>query len=132
MRKRLKEYLVPFGCGLLIALAVFLFSDKSMERGVIHRLCDAFFVPAVFLLGAGGLAFANLHGLFDVFSYGIRKLADTAWPWVGFLKEEDRNGNYADYRLRRQKKRRFPRVPLLSGATFLALAIFFLVVYFLL
>ena len=108
---------------------MFLSSAGAAEAGLAHRLCDAFFVAGVLILGSGGLAYANYHGLFDVFSYGVRRVADTAWPWVGFLKEEDKEGNYADYRLRRQKRRSFPRGLLLAGATLMLLAACMLVLY---
>lgn len=126
---RLKEYLRPLAAGCAIALVVFLSSAGAAEAGLAHRLCDAFFVAGVLILGSGGLAYANYHGLFDVFNYGVRRVADTAWPWVGFLKEEDKEGNYADYRLRRQKRRSFPRGLLLAGATLMLLAACMLVLY---
>ena len=60
---RLKEYLRPLAAGCAVALVVFLSSAGAAEAGLAHRLCDAFFVAGVLILGSGGLAYANYHGL---------------------------------------------------------------------
>ena len=49
---RLKEYLRPLAAGCAIALVVFLSSAGAAEAGLAHRLCDAFFVAGVLILGS--------------------------------------------------------------------------------
>ena len=92
-----------------------------------HTLCDALFVPGVFLTGAGLLVVVSAGGAFDALKFAAGRLFSL------FRKEEQRAGdpaNYYEY-VARQKKKPFhvPAALLGTGIGFLAAAAVSLILY---
>lgn len=92
---------------------------------VMQILSDGFFVPGVFLAGAGLIIFASNGGAFDMLAYAIIRLFD-------LFKKDVRNKKYKDYyeyREARKGKKRGLAFMLIVGCVFIILAVIFLIVY---
>ena len=101
----------------------------SREKGVIYALCDGAFIAGVLLLCVAGLRYAARQGQFDIFGYGVSHLFATRWPGLSTMPDDHRKETYADYKLRRDKKRKPVLGVLLSGAVYAALAVILLLIY---
>lgn len=131
MTERKKSVLTSVVTAVLVAALAF-WLDVDNERldtlGVVGALCDAFFISSVTVGGIGLLAFANKHGAFDMFSYGISLLVNIRWPWMKSRKKGDKRETYTDYKMRKSAERTFSVGPLIVGGGMLVLAAITLVI----
>ena len=128
MKKYRKSFLISLAVGALVSAVLYL-AGGSSGTGVVHRLCDAFFVAGVLIAGSGGLLFVRNQGLFDIMSYGIKTVFNIHWPWIAPRSKEEGKEAFHEYRLRKREIRKSPAGILLAGAVYLALALVMLAVY---
>ena len=126
MSENQKSILVDLLLGLVIAVALF-FVRGSAEYALLHLLSDVTFVPAVILLGMGGLRFCINSGSLDMLGYGFSTLRNGIKNYGkmdGGPKE-----TYFTYTQRVAEERKPFGHYLISGSIFMVLAIGFLVAY---
>ena len=129
MKKRLIPWLIELGISLSVFLAVAAYRGvfAGQEPAAIYSgLCDAFFVPGVFLFCFGILAFCAYGGAFDIFAYGAKSLKLLFTP---FSKPE-KHQRYYDYKLAKEARRQRPKPrTLILGTAFLLAAGFCLILF---
>ena len=115
-----------------IALAVFgavaaskgLFTAQE-PRQSLYILCDAFFVPGIFLFCFGVLAFCAYGGVFDMLSYGAHSLLVLFTPF----RKPEKHQKYYEYKLMKDARRQKPKPrTLILGSVFMLLALACMVV----
>lgn len=90
-------------------------------------LADAATLPAVLLMGVGGLILASRSGAFDIFSYALTRLVGIFAPFGG-----RGTARYYEYRAGRERAGFITgAIPLFVGAAFLVLAFLFLSLFYL-
>ena len=111
--------------GLLIAAAYSiwrgLFAITAWER-VARTLCDAFFIPAVLLLGLGALMYVSNEGFFDVATFGARSMLWLFRPAGAQARQKE---SFADYRAAKHQNPAQPGFLLAVGAAFLLVSLIF-------
>lgn len=127
MARKLLKYGLTLGIGLAAAVAL------AAGRGAFAQsaaplkwqyLSDGFFVVAVMLISAGLLAFVASDGLFDMVSFGVKKVLSLVH------RDESRlSGTFYEYKLMKQGKRGGHGFLLVTGAVFLAVAAACLLLY---
>ena len=87
-------------------------------------MADGFTLPAVLLLGSGGLVFASNEGTFDSLVYGVRSFMD-------MFRKERKNEfkSFYDYKESKAEKRMSFGFLLISGLIFAVLTAITLVLY---
>ena len=130
-RAILLKYGISVSLSLLAAwgvLATHGFSQAAEASERYRLLCDGFFVPAALLLSAGALIFVSNFGIFNGISYAARYVARMFVPSSG-----KRDESYGDYGKRKAKKGNITGYGFLFavGGAFLAVALVFLVLFFL-
>ena len=126
--KNYVKYLITAAVGMAIAVAYALVKDvfsQTDTQEVLKILCDAFFIPAVFITSFGGLVCASNGGTFDMISYGVQRLFGLLQKDVTKVKHR----TFHDYREERQKKNRSFGYLLVVGLAFLLVSIVFLIIY---
>ena len=131
MKDSLKTYLILLAVGIALAISVAM-SNRDMGYPLTQLLSDGFFVAGVLLGGSGVIGFAGTKGTFDMMGYGIKVTANAAFSWIfppdsDFAKKE----TFMEYRDRKESSRKNPVPMMLVGATLLAVALVFYVVYLL-
>ncbi len=121
------KYLITFVVGLILALWVMISKDLFAEERVymIYQiLAESFSVPAVLMLGFGGLVFVSNEGMFDSLSYGLTSFMD-------LFRKEKRNKFKTFYDYKESKKDRSMSFGylLICGIVFVAIAIVFHLLY---
>lgn len=111
--------------GAVIAVLVFILG-RSRDQSVLRCICDATFVPAVFLLGIGGIKGLRNKGAFDIIGYGVKSTVETFIP---ALKRDQKEDIYA-YQERKETERKPAFGLLAAGAIYLAASLAALVVYY--
>ncbi|MBR1627802.1 MAG: DUF3899 domain-containing protein [Lachnospiraceae bacterium] len=91
-------------------------------RGLVlwQSLSDGCFAAAVFLMGFGGLRMAANAGVFDLPSYGIRRLFEA------HRRRDAEREDFLSYCNRRRKSAKSPRPWLVTGGCFLLFSFVFL------
>ncbi len=117
------EFIIALIAGTVIAVPVFLLG-LHREYPMLRALGDAFFVPAVALLGVAGITFAANDGSFDSFGYSLRYVFFNHYPSAGEAE------SFADYKEKKQSKRKSPINILLAGLIFLIIAVVLVIVYY--
>ncbi len=103
--------------------------ESENAKEAMHHLCDAFTAPGIVLICVGALSWASNKGAYDIFGYGVKML----WGWLPFTSVNMDNVSYYDYAKEKAEKRSGWRLDmLLVGSACLALAIIFLIIYFIL
>ena len=129
MKPMTRRYLASLAAGLVIGIALFLGrGGLAVESdGEIYRLlCDAAFVPAAMLLCLGLIVFVADDGVFDMFGFAImRTTAIFRSPEIRAALPK----TYYDYHVMKHQKRADSRYLLAAGATLLALAFVFLLLF---
>ena len=77
--KTINKYLIALGIGFALTAWVVLGNDifnQTDIADILQILADGFTLPAVLLLGSGGLVFASNEGTFDSLVYGVRSFMD--------------------------------------------------------
>ena len=127
MRSPIK-YVLTLLAGLAMAAWVAWSKDifaQTVLKDIFHILTDAFFVPAVLLLGIGGLIFTTNEGAFDAITFGLKAF------WGMFSKKLKRNRqSYYDYTMARHEKKLPFGFLLISGLVFLALSLLMLYLHY--
>ena len=127
MSKKKRDLLINLGIGFGLAAVIFGFNIRTAES-VLGLLCDACFVPAVLLLGFGGLVHARNVGFFDLLTYSVQYVFQTHYPGasIGHARDED----FIAYRDRKAKERKPATACLWTGLLFMILAVLFLILYY--
>lgn len=111
--------------GLAIAAAYCawrgLFAMAAWER-VTRTLCDAFFIPAVVLLGLGALMYVSNEGFFDVATFGMRSML---WLFHPAGEKARNRQDFAEYRAQKHENPARPGVLLAVGGAFLMISLVF-------
>lgn len=97
------KYLITLAVGFAIAAWV-AWSKNILEqtalKAIFHILTDAFFIPAILILGAGSLVFTTNEGAFDAITFGLKSF------WGMFSKKfKPSHETFYDYRMARQEKK---------------------------
>ena len=126
MSENQKSILVDLLLGLIISVLIFVLKFGS-GYSPLYLLSDCTFVPAVLLLGMGGLRFCINSGSLDMVGYGFSTLRNN-------LKNFGRiNGgpkeDYFSYTQRVAEERKSFGHFLISGGIYLLLSIGFVVAY---
>lgn len=121
------KYLITFVVGLILALWVMISKDLFAEERlymIYQILAESFSVPAVLMLGFGGLVFVSNEGMFDSLSYGLTSFID-------LFRKEKRNKFKTFYDYKESKKDRSMSFGylLICGIVFVAIAIVFHLLY---
>ena len=129
MKPSLRRYLVSLAVGLAIGVSLFLGRGGMAAESDVrtyHLLCDAAFVPAAILLSLGLIVFVADDGVFDMFGYAfMRATAVFRSPEMRAVMPK----TYYDYHCMKHQKKADSRFLLAAGATWLALAFVFLLLY---
>lgn len=121
MKKHLPT-IVAFLFGALAALFVCMIKDvfaMHEPARILRTLCDAFFLPAVLLLGAGLMVMVSNNGIFDTLSYASRTVFNLLIPGPGRGRNPE---SFADYRRRKHEKQGSYGFLLTVGGIYLLLA----------
>ena len=124
MSERKKDFLLNLAVGGVLAV-VMLIVELARGRDILTGLCNCFSVPAVFLLGIGGLKGIRNRGAFDVMGFGLKSTVETFIPMLRKNEKE----TFDDYRERKESSRRSSRGLLMAGAVYLATSAVLLIVY---
>lgn len=124
MSERKKDFLLNLAAGGVLAV-VMLIIELARGRDILTSLCNCFSVPAVFLLGIGGIKGIRNKGAFDVMGFGLKSTVETFIPMLRKNEKE----TFMDYRERKESSRRSSRGLLLAGAVYLAISVVLLIVY---
>lgn len=124
MSERKKDFLLNLAVGGVLAV-VMLIVELARGRDILTSLCNCFSVPAVFLLGIGGLKGIRNRGAFDVMGFGLKSTVETFIPMLRKNEKE----TFDDYRERKESSRRSSRGLLMAGAVYLAMSVVLLIVY---
>ncbi len=124
MSERKKDFLLNLAVGGVLAV-VMLIVELARGRDILTSLCNCFSVPAVFLLGIGGLKGIRNRGAFDVMGFGLKSTVETFIPMLRKNEKE----TFDDYRERKEASRRSSRGLLMAGAVYLAISVVLLIVY---
>ena len=123
MSETRKSILADLTVGMMIAFAVYLL-NQSRESGLMHKLCDCFFVAAVALLGSGGIRFCTSRGALDMLGYGFKTVGEF-FTKAGRLDGPDED--YFTYCQRKAEERKPFGHFLIAGALYLVLSVIFLI-----
>ena len=125
------KYGIAFAVGLLMAWGVLRAEDYALfkEAGETAQqymiLCDACFVPGIFLALAGVLTWLSAKGAFDTISYIVSSGLHLIFP-----RKLGKMQSLYDYCADKEEKRGGVRLFLLwIGAVFLAAAVVFLLLF---
>ena len=128
MKPRVKSYLVNLAVGLCFGILTFVLNSQGSDI-LVRRLCDSCFVPAVLLLGYGGLVFCRNQGTFDVMTYGVKSVFHTHVPGASIGHARDEKEDFLTYRDRKAASRKPPYGTLWVGLVLTALSIVLVVIY---
>lgn len=123
-----KHFIKTMISGVLITVAVTMLS-LNREFGMLHALCDGFFVSGALLLCYAGLIFSLHQGTFDIFGYGLSHLFNTRWPGLSTMPDEHQKEKFADYRMRVSANRKYPFGTLIAAGFFAVIAVILFLIY---
>lgn len=123
MSEKRKSLLVDLILGLVIAVLIFVLNFDA-GYSIFHLLSDSCFVPAVIMLGLGGLRFCTNSGSLDMVGYGFHVAADS-FKKVGRMDGPDET--FFNYTQRKAGERKPYAHYLIAGSVYLVLALAFLV-----
>ena len=122
MSENQKSILVDLLLGLVISVSIFVLKSSS-GYALLHLLSDCTFVPAVILLGLGGLRFCVNSGSLDMLGFGFSTLRNNLSN-LGKVNYEPRE-DYFSYTERVAEERKPYWHYLISGLVFLVLSLGF-------
>lgn len=126
MSENQKSILVDLLLGLVIAAAIFFLRFDS-GYSLLHLLSDSTFVPAVVLLGMGGLRMCVNSGSLDMLGYGFSTLRNNISN-IGKIEGGPKE-TYYEYSQRVADERKPYGHSLIAGAVYLVLSIGFIAAY---
>ena len=121
MKKYLRTILA-FLFGALVALSVCALKNvfvMNEPARILRTLCDAFFLPAILLLGGGLMVMVSNNGIFDTLSYASRTVFNLLIPGPGRGRNPE---SFVDYRHRKHQKQGSYGFLLVAGGVYLLLA----------
>ena len=126
MSENQKSILVDLLLGLAISVVLF-FMNFNSGYALMHLLSDCTFVPAVVLLGMGGLRMCTNSGSLDMLGYGFSTLLHNIRNFgkINYETKED----YFSYTQRVAEERKPFAHYLISGVIFLAVSLGCLAAY---
>lgn len=121
--KSVVKYLITLAVGIGLAIWVMISKDVFDEKRlfmIYQIIAEGFSVPAVLMLGFGGLIFVSNEGTFDSLSYGLTSFFD-------LFRREKRNKfkTFYDYRESKKDKKLGFGFLLVCGLVFVAIAAIF-------
>ena len=128
MEKKTRDFLIALAVGAGLTLAAVLVGFLDQNRTVLQVLCDGFTVSGVLLLCFSGLVWSRNQGTFDMISFGVSRITKFRY---GKLDDEERKESFYDYRQRKSATRQNATASLKAGAVYMALALVFLLLFFL-
>ena len=131
MHQKKKDFVTGISLGLGI-LTVLLVSNPQNTDSLIFRLCDGFFVAGVLVMGFGGLMHARNKGIFDMMQYSVSSVFRLKFPGFSIGRAREDEEDFLAFRDRKAKLRRSASGFLISGGIYMALAFFFLILYYVL
>lgn len=126
MSENQKSILVDLLLGLVMSLLVF-FLKIGNGYSLLHLLSDCTFVPAVVLLGMGGLRLCTNSGSLDMLGYGFSTLRNTLRN-IGKIDGGPKE-DYFSYTQRVAQERKPCGHYLIAGVIFLVFSIGFVAAY---
>lgn len=127
MSKFWQKCLVDLGIGLVCAIAAAFMFDvfhASSLNEAMRILSDCFFLPAILMLGIGGLTWTKNGGVWDGIGFTFKSVMQRM-----NRNYEQEHITFAQYREEREKKNTSPASALISGGVCLVIALVFLTVY---
>ena len=124
---KLKKYLIAITCGLLLTCWVLYIKDIFAQTEltmIFHILTDAFFVPGILIVCAGGLVFVSNEGAFDGVTFAMTSFFD-----VFRKKKKNKFTTYYDYKQSKGDRDRSFGFLLITGSVFLAISGIMLLLY---
>ena len=122
--KYLLTLLAGFAMAALIAWSKDIL-EQTVLKNIFHILTDAFFVPAILLLGIGALIFTTNEGAFDAITFGLKSF------WGMFSKElKHSQETFYDYRIARQEKKLPFGFLLICGLVFFVISMVMYYLYY--
>ncbi len=128
MEKKTREFLVSLAVGAGITVIAVIVGFLDEKRTVLQILCDGFTVAGILLMCYAGLVWSRNEGTFDMISFGVSRITKFRY---GKLDEAERKETFYDYRKRKAATRQDAIPTLKAGAVYMALALVFLVLFFL-
>lgn len=121
--KSVVKYLITFAVGIGLAIWVMISKDVFDEERlfmIYQIIAEGFSIPAVLMLGFGGLIFVSNEGTFDSLSYGLTSFFD-------LFRREKRNKfkTFYDYRESKKDKKLGFGFLLVCGLVFVVIAAIF-------
>ena len=129
MKGAARRYLLSLAAGVALGAALFVGRGGLAAAGdaeAYRLLCDAAFVPAALLLSLGLFVFVADDGVFDIFGYTFMRATAI---FHGKEAREAMPKTYYDYHVMKHSKKADFRFLLAAGATLLALAFVFLLLF---
>lgn len=122
---------IQLGIGLLIAFLVMWYQGLFVVTklsDIIMAIGDGFTVAAVLYLGVGALMWISTTGFFDIFGFAFKRAARVFIP--NFFVDAD--GNYYEYKMKKEEKRKgfTQHSSLIIGALFLIISIILTAVWY--
>lgn len=134
-KKKLIRYGLQIGAGFAVSAGIMAsqgaFSGEAMPAADrLLAVCNGVSVTAMLYLCFGALAWVSTTGMFDIFSYAVRRGAHFLIPFLG----GGETGNYYEYKVEKQEKRKSHTKSqvstLLVGAGFLLAGIILTVIWY--
>lgn len=128
--KGFAKYVITFLVSLTLALLVSYsrgVMDATQTKDRILCLCDGFSVSGLLFLCVGLLIVIAGEGVFDAFTYGMKKGLHHFIP--GYTADD--LGTLYDYKMAKSKKKKArPTAMLLSGIVILGIGILFMIAWY--
>lgn len=103
MKRKNLNYIIVSIIGILIAVSIFTsrnLLDASNIKDITYILSDGFLLPGVLIIGVGILIIVSNGGIFDIFTYSLKKMRAT--KMFGEKRSQAFNSFY-DYRVSKEK-----------------------------
>ena len=128
MKKEFIKYIIVTIIGGLMTLSVFSYKNLSSatnSKDIVMILSDGFLLPGVIILGVGLLIAVSNGGIFDIFTYTLRKMRETII--LGEKRSKEYN-SYFDYRMSKEKAK--CAFLIIIGGLFFTLALTFNIAFY--
>lgn len=103
MKKKYLKYIIVSLIGIIIALSIFSsrnLLDANNMKDITYILSDGFLLPGVLILGVGILIMVSNGGVFDIFTYSLKKMRITK---LHGDKKPTAFKSFYDYRMSKEK-----------------------------
>ncbi len=128
MKTRDKDIITGLIVGAIIFTFVMILNPQAEYGSISLRICDAFFVATVVVLGFGGLVWCRNKGTFDMITFGVSTAFHIHFPLSKNVDAEKED--FYKYRERKAKERKPISGILIAGAIYLCLSLIMLIIYY--